>query len=178
MLLHVCTDPWGKAGWKKGMAEGHHFCSLPWLGKLSRGLLSKPCTAGSVTKVNVARCVDKECREDTETLWWSVPQEDSVMLKISPQALSCMYTLQDGLRFMQNGPPADLYFRWLPGIIWQTKKVALTPGFAVSLLTQLQLQGLPAVSPHCTEWADSTVQLCKLFHLLIHDHNVMQLEHF
>lgn len=89
-LLQVCTNPWRKAGWKEGMVEGHHFCSLPWLSKSSRGPFSKPCTAGSVTRVKGALHVGKNWREDTETPQWSVPQEDLDRLKISPQALSCM----------------------------------------------------------------------------------------
>lgn len=128
------------------MGEGYHFCSLPWLGKWSRGPFSKPCTAGSVTKVKGAPHMGEEWREGTETPQWSILQEDLDRLKILPQALSCTQTQQDLLHFMQTAPPADLYFRWLPGIIWKTKKVAVTPGFAVSLLAQLQLQGLPTVA--------------------------------
>lgn len=88
-----------------------------------------------------------------------------------------MRSWQDLLQFMQTTPPADLYFRLLPGIIWKTKKVAVAPGFVVSLPTAAAPR-TPNCAPHCTEGADSAVKLRTLFHLLIHDHDIMQLPHF
>lgn len=51
-------------------------------------------------------------------------------------------------------------------------KVTINPGFAVSLPTLPQVQGLPATVPHCIEGADFTVRLRMVFHLLIHNHTL------
>lgn len=42
MLLQVCADPWGEAGWEEGMAQGHHFSStMTWQFELKTLLLSE-----------------------------------------------------------------------------------------------------------------------------------------
>lgn len=67
--------------------------------------------------------------EDTEPLrGHQLSKEDWVRLRIRPR-LSCMLAEAGCLHPMQATPPADLYFRRLPGMIWKTKNAVVTCSF-------------------------------------------------
>lgn len=157
--LQGCANPQGQ---HDGMREWQRSTS-PSL-KSSSQLCSWPKTMGHLT------C--DTSGEDTEPLrGQQLSEEDWVGLRIRPRP-SCMLDEAGCLQPMQATPPADLYVRCLPGMIWKTKNAVAACSFPPcncgSRDSQLLLPTVMRKPPPLSSSAH-------FFHLLINDHNVTYL---